>query len=397
MKISILSRRFYWRITQGNKMNLFVGVVAVCLAVVVSALGGKPVEESTTTATTIRSVYELETLFEEQQNAFLPISPPSEDVYVHAHDPVIPVDWKKFPREFTQQMYAEMDANGYPVYRVLIYEDPVTRETVFLNSYGTEVYRLESEQGYDPYAWQKTTFQVNDISELSEWTSWIFDPAHTAAEFMLIPETFYADYESTQQEIAAAESMMMAPMSMMMSLPAVVTNLQMAIGSTSNGTVEIEVGWPVDFTNRLEIYAATDLVAGDWQIALSNISTVGSSSYMWEDTDTNMTQRMYAAGNADIDTDGDGIPDAREKYIFKTNPNLADTDGDGIDDDVELANGTDPLKADSDGDGLHDGIEDALATSVQMNGSGGVLIVVPNKGWYHAIDPDLDLVYLGGE
>ncbi len=396
MNINILPRRFYWRIIQGKKMKPIVGVVAVCLAVVVSALGGKPVEESTTTATTIRSVYELETLFEEQQNAFLPISPPSEDVYVHAHDPVIPVDWKKFPREFTQQMYAEMDANGYPIYRILIYEDPITRETVFLNSYGTEIYRLESKQGYDPYAWQKTTFQVSDVSELSEWTSWIFDPAHIASEFMLIPETFYADYESSRQELAAMESMM-APMSMMMSLPAVVTNLQMAIGSTSNGTVEIEIGWPVDFTNRLEIYAATDLVEADWLLAVTNISTLGSSSYIWEDTDTNQTQRMYAAGNMDIDSDGDGIPDAREKYIFKTNPNLADTDGDGINDGDEISNGTDPLKADTDGDGLHDGIEDALATSVQTNGNGGVLIVVPNEGWYHATDPDLNLVYLGDE
>ncbi len=349
------------------------------------------------TATTIRSVFELEALFVEQQNAFLPISPPSEDVYVHAHDPVIPVSWKKFPREFSRKMYAEMDENGYPIYRVLVYEDPVTRETVFLNSYGTEVYRLEAEFGYDPYAWQKTTFQVSDVSELGDWTSWIFDPAHIASEFALIPETFYADYESTQQEIAAVESMMMAPMSMMMSLPAVVTNIQMAIGSTSNETVEVEVGWPVDFTNRLEIYTATDLVAGDWQIALSNISTVGSSSYVWEDTNTNLPQCMYAAGNADIDTDGDGIPDAREKYLYKTNPDLADTDGDGVNDGDEIANGTNPLQADSDGDGLHDGIENALATSVQTNGSGGVLVIVPDTGWYHAIDPDLDLVYLGGE
>ena len=64
---------------------------------------------------------------------------------------------------------------------------------------------------------------------------------------------------------------------------------------------------------------------------------------------------------------------------------------------MELANGTDPLKPDSDGDGLHDGIEDALATSVQANGSGGVLVVVPGTGWYHAIDPVHDLIYLGGE
>ncbi|MBN2785356.1 MAG: hypothetical protein JXR25_11050 [Pontiellaceae bacterium] len=294
-------------------------------------------------------------------------------------------------------MYAEMDKNGHPIYFVTIFEDPITRETVFLNAYGTEVFRLEAEPGYDPFAWQKTTFQVEDVSELSEWTQWIFDPAHIASTFALTPESVYADYEASLQQELTSQTLSLESMSMMMSLPAVVTNIQLAIGSTGNGTVEIEVGWPVDFTNRLEIYAATDLIVGDWQYALTNISTIGSSSYVWEDTNTNLTQRMYAAGNMDIDTDDDGIPDAREKYIFKTDPNLADTDGDGVNDGVEIANGTDPLQADSDGDGLHDGIEDALAASVQTNGSGGVLVVVPGTGWYHAIDPDLELVYLGGE
>jgi hypothetical protein len=67
---------------------------------------------------------------------------------------------KRFPRTFSKQMYAEMDANGFPIYRLSVYEDPATRETVFLNSYGTEVYRLEAEKGYDPYVWQTINFPV---------------------------------------------------------------------------------------------------------------------------------------------------------------------------------------------------------------------------------------------
>lgn len=372
-------------------MKKLFGAIAACIGVVACA-SGIPAGESST----ITSVYGLETLFVDQQRAFLPIAPPSEEVYLHPYGRVLPVDWKEFPKEFARQMVAEMDANGFPIYRITIYEDPATRETVFLNAYGTEVYRLPPEKDYNPYAWQVDTFRITTTAELDSWYQWIYDPAHIAAEFLLIPETFHADYEATLQELATRE-LLLEPISMMMSLPAVVTNLQLAIGNTGNETVEVEVGWPVEFTNRLEIYVASDLIAGDWQLALTNINTVGSSSYVWEDTDTNLTKRMYAAGNADVDSDGDGIPDAREKYIFKTNPNLADTDGDGVDDGDEIANGTDPLQPDSDGDGLHDGIEDALATSVLANGSGGVLIVVPGTGWYHAIDPDLELVYLGGE
>lgn len=205
----------------------------------------------------------------------------------------------------------------------------------------------------------------------------------------------WADLAKAEEASAAALSA--APMMMSMSAPAVVTNIQLTIESTGNGTVEVEAYWPVDFTNRLEIYAASDLVTADWQIAQTEISTTGGSSYAWEDTNTNLTQRMYAAGNMDIDTDGDGIPDAREKYLYKTDPDLADTDGDGVDDGAEIANGTDPLQADSDGDGLHDGIEDALAASTQTNGTDGVLVIVPGAGWYHATAPNTAFVYLGSE
>ena len=38
------------------------------------------------------------------------------------------------------------------------------------------------------------------------------------------------------------------------------------------------------------------------------------------------------AGNTDLDEDGDGLASAREKFIYKTDPNLFDTDGDGLGD-----------------------------------------------------------------
>lgn len=42
------------------------------------------------------------------------------------------------------------------------------------------------------------------------------------------------------------------------------------------------------------------------------------------------------------DTDGDGLSDYDELYIYHTSPYLADTDSDGIPDGVEVKNGTDP-------------------------------------------------------
>lgn len=44
-----------------------------------------------------------------------------------------------------------------------------------------------------------------------------------------------------------------------------------------------------------------------------------------------------------MDSDGDGLSDYDEIYIYKTNPNLVDTDGDGYSDYEEVTNGYNPL------------------------------------------------------
>ena len=43
-----------------------------------------------------------------------------------------------------------------------------------------------------------------------------------------------------------------------------------------------------------------------------------------------------------IDTDGDGINDYEELYLYETSPYLKDSDSDGIDDKTEIDKGTDP-------------------------------------------------------
>jgi len=62
------------------------------------------------------------------------------------------------------------------------------------------------------------------------------------------------------------------------------------------------------------------------------------------------------------DTDGDGLSNADEQYVYGTNPAVADTDGDGLRDWEEVHPGTDrhisdPLDPDTDGDGLTDRLE----------------------------------------
>jgi hypothetical protein len=66
---------------------------------------------------------------------------------------------------------------------------------------------------------------------------------------------------------------------------------------------------------------------------------------------------VLAAGDDELDTDGDGLPDSYEDEIG-TDPANADSDGDGLKDGDEwFDHSTNPVQADTDGDGLTDGQE----------------------------------------
>lgn len=86
----------------------------------------------------------------------------------------------------------------------------------------------------------------------------------------------------------------------------------------------------------------------------------------------------------EADQDGDGLSDADEVFVHRTDPFAADTDGDGLKDDEELACGTNPLLADTDGDGMTDGWEqqnglNPLLADAESDPDGDGL---PNK-WEH--------------
>lgn len=64
---------------------------------------------------------------------------------------------------------------------------------------------------------------------------------------------------------------------------------------------------------------------------------------------------FYLAARADIDSDGDGIPDGREKFVLGTDPNKWDSAGLFFGDFLRIyVYGLDPLNRDTNGDGMDD-------------------------------------------
>ncbi len=118
--------------------------------------------------------------------------------------------------------------------------------------------------------------------------------------------------------------------------------------------IELALMWPSNFTHAVDIYTCDDLRTGKWEFLVEGEATAGLEVLLITDLDsTNRTMGFYRPGDADLDSDGDKLADDRERFVYKTNPDLSDTDGDGAPDGWELQYGFNPLLY-SDGGFDHD-------------------------------------------
>ncbi|HMP89954.1 MAG TPA: hypothetical protein PJ991_07125 [Kiritimatiellia bacterium] len=103
------------------------------------------------------------------------------------------------------------------------------------------------------------------------------------------------------------------------------------------------------------IYLTNDLTGVDFGLSDPDSDGDGLSDYL--------ELFVYGTNPFNPDTDGDGLTDWEEVMVYGTNPNVADTDGDGLTDGEEVNTyGTNPLLRDTDGDGFSDGWEVRVGT-----------------------------------
>ena len=102
-----------------------------------------------------------------------------------------------------------------------------------------------------------------------------------------------------------------------------------------------------------------DGMPGDWEVSYGLSPTDASDALLDSDFDGLINRQEYLfGGNPNIaDTDGYGINDGDEVFIYRTDLADADTDNDGMSDGWEVDNGLNPLSSsdrnsDTDGDGL---------------------------------------------
>ncbi len=302
------------------------------------------------------------------RNRMLPMIPPTAGmVYRHGGGYVI-FDPNGFPKKFWVGLTGVLK-NGVKVYPVTLVEDPTTRAARFYNAKGREFYTLPPPPDYDPFAWlfqnHPELYVADADPALRMAQEAIWDPARIRVAFDLVPASnlsqlsvaLSGESKSFSMSVKTLDGTEGGGLGMWM-LDAISELAVVGIRPTEEG-VAIQIAWPDGFTNRLDIFARDALAATGWYAVAEGLETAGTNLLEWVDTAaTGQVRRFYRVGNADLDTDQDGITDARERLIFGTDPEGVDTDNDGLTDWEELnVYGTNPTLADTDDDLLPDGAE----------------------------------------
>jgi len=373
----------------------------------------------------ITSLHEMAEDFEVQQWTWMPIAFPEDAPWgwTQVADPnPMPFDPTGFPKSFFQGLIPRY-LSGVMVFPVYVGEDPRTRERVFLNANQEEIATLPADRDYDPTWWLYALFNDADRAGWSgdEWRrhAGMFDSSRLVIRYNLILDRQLLELVSVPLE---AKASLMAAKSkgggemLLMRLLAAETDIIIQSATVISNSVKLEIAYPDDFTNRLEIFATTNLSDYAWSLAATNLATTGTNAIFWTDAGTtNYFRRFYAAGNADLDSDGDGLVDGREKYLYGSSMDERDSDGDGLVDgysgvvgtnayaagartnggayvEGELTWRTDAINGDTDDDGMGDGWEvsnghDPLNPNDPPNVSGSIFYAGRQTGtvWVVAV------------
>ncbi|MEI6788470.1 MAG: hypothetical protein WCL49_08330 [bacterium] len=304
-----------------------------------SGIADSMVQEKTGTLSDLAGMYRQE------QIRWLIFAPPSSDFVLRLDFEIMVFAPKTFPEDFNKNLIGEMKY-GCPVYTLSIAEDPVTHETVFSNADGGEIARLKPEEGYNPF-WLLDSkypdlysglYGSDRIKELEGE----FDPSRIQITVTLLPIDYLDKYalaaaeEKVKQASFEKSAKINPPMRMYQSSG--MTNLEIVGSAVATNGMKLTLAYPDGFTNRVDIFTSPDLIGNWWDLVVNATNVNTSTNFInWVDANA-FSQRLkfYNAENADLDSDGDGLSDAREKFMYHTSATNSDSDVDGLSDSNEV-------------------------------------------------------------
>lgn len=164
-----------------------------------------------------------------------------------------------------------------------------------------------------------------------------------------------------------------------MNVPVYITNTVSSFDTNDGWTVmfDIQGSWDGTTTALYDVFTTTNLI-GD---SITNSQWIwlerGPSCSTYQYTNQPTEIAFYVLGTP-LDSDEDGLTDAYERLVSKTNPALWDTDGDGLSDGWEVAHGMNPL--------VDESAQTAGRINYQYDGSGWLRVV--SGAWSEGITLD---------
>lgn len=246
----------------------------------------------TTMERQIRDTTDLEALIRDERWFYEVITPPVDDFVLRqpmAH--IIPFDWKHFP-ENLPELLADRYQYEYsvPVYKLRAVEDRRTRQLHFYD--GKErLFSIPAPVDYDPFAVLKSRYPglYSGRYALSKVRAMEaqYDPARIELLVTLIPTDYVEPYLYAQGKVREYQMSLREKEEdggfMLLGMGTESNIVITAMTHTSNG-MELVIGYPDTFTNRLDVYRSTDLVEMDWQQVASALATTGTNQIDWVDT-----------------------------------------------------------------------------------------------------------------
>ena len=296
----------------------------------------------------LTSLSDLAQEFIVQRDLTLPY-PPALGLFIQPVDKSVPASLDGFPGAFRNELIAA-NHGGLNVYPVTCVQLRGLESIIFLNATNAII-------GSVPYTddsiWNRPAWSDADYDLQSR------DPARVGLTLYLVtPADLAAADEAAelQAEInavtadatTAVEGGMRRgnwPTYQMQSLQEMsFSNLIIAAIQPVDDGAQLSIGLPAGWSNRLDVIVSDDLGPFLWRWRATLNDATNGISFDWVDTNAPAIDRTFhLLGNADIDSDGDGISDAIERYVTKTSPTSVDTDDDGMNDGWEVTNGHNPL------------------------------------------------------
>lgn len=321
----------------------------------------------------------LVAVFRDCQERYLSILPPGAKTFTMPEG-ILAFDETGFQRE---KWFRKLEPTGQGTIVFTMAEDPASRNMVLRNTEGVTVGTIQAPMDYDP-TWFATTiypdlfsgrYPTDQVTAILEQ----YDPARLIVQYTLVPLDDVDTYAATLDVLATVQPDAMMTM-LGMDAPESVEEIIVGLDACDSTSAVINVYVPAGFTNRIDVFSSTNLINARWNLAAACLIPVDGIA-VWTNYHSSTTNAgggggggggipppgegdgegttnafpavvgFFAAANADLtsdtDSDQDGVPAGRERFVYLSDPGDSDSDNDTIADGVEVANHTDPINPDT--------------------------------------------------